>query len=78
MNRFGTYLGTMRLTKLYLIQAEELLAKGNEKAAIRDTIRAMFEFVTCLNNLASMLKEPRRRQGKRVRSQVVKAEAVKP
>jgi hypothetical protein len=60
MNRFGTYLQTMKLTKLYLTQAEEFLSKGNEKAALRDTIHAMNEFVTCLNNLASMLKEPRR------------------
>lgn len=56
MNRFGTYLQTMKLTKLYLAQAREGLAAGKDKAALRDTIHAMEEFVTCLNNIASLLK----------------------
>ena len=61
MNRFTTYLRAQNLAKLLLTQAEELARKGETDRAVRDTIKAMQAFMTSMNNIASLLREPRRK-----------------
>lgn len=61
MNRFKTYLDSARLAKSLLIQAQLNLDKGQVNKAVRDTISAMQSFTTAMNNIGSLLKEPRRK-----------------
>lgn len=61
MNRFSTYLSAQSLAKSLLIQAEDFARKGETDKAVRDTIKAMQAFMTSMNNIASLLREPRRK-----------------
>lgn len=61
MNRFSTYIDAARLARMMLVQAEGNLQKGNTDKAVRDTIGAMKMFMTSMNNIASLLREPRRK-----------------
>jgi hypothetical protein len=61
MSRFGTYLRSQQLAKSYLISAGENLKESDHKGAIDMLIRAVREFQTATNCIASIQFQPRKK-----------------
>jgi hypothetical protein len=51
----------MKLAKMLLNQAEDKYNHKDDRAAIRDTIKALQSFITSINCLASLAYEPRKK-----------------
>lgn len=62
MNRFTTYLTSQKLAKSHLITASEHLRRGDHLVATDHLIRSVREFQTCINSLASLHFEPRKKR----------------
>ena len=66
-SRFGSYLQSQKLAKIHLIQAAQRLDELKVSGAVEELIRAMREFMTCTNCLASMQFERKRRTRRAVK-----------
>lgn len=63
MSRFGTYLQSQKLAKAHLETAADRFNRGDSMPRVMEPLlRAVREFQTCTNNLASMQFEKKRRK----------------